>query len=184
MKGKVIPHQGQPDYTKIIMNEIFKRISVRKFEDKAVEQEKIEQILRAAMAAPSAGNQQPWEFYVVKDREIIKNLAGVSPYAGCAAGAPVVIVPCYRTEGLRFPEYDTIDLSIATENILLEITSLGLGGVWLGIAPVAERIQAVDEILGLGKNLHTFALVPIGYPAEERAQQDRYDERRIHYIGR
>ncbi len=164
------------------MNEIFKRISVRKFEKREVEPEKIEQILRAAMAAPSAGNQQPWEFYVVKDKNVIKELSEVSPYAGCAAGAPVVIVPCYKTKGLRFPDYDTIDLSIATENILLEITALGLGGVWLGIAPVKEREEAVDKILGIEDGLHAFALVPLGYSAEDRPQQDRYEESRVHYI--
>ena len=81
------------------MNEIFKRISVRKFEDRPVEQEKIEQILKAAMAAPSAGNQQPWEYYVVRDRETILALSKCSPYSGCAANAPAVIVP---TEGEHF----------------------------------------------------------------------------------
>lgn len=164
------------------MNEIFKRISVRKYADQAVEKEKIEQLLRAAMAAPSAGNQQPWEFYVVTDKEKIKKLSESSPYAGCAAGAPVVIVPCYRTEGLRFPEFDTIDLSIATENILLEIVSQGLGGVWLAVAPVKERMEKVEEVLGIGDDLHAFALVPLGYPAEERPQQDRFDAARIHYV--
>ena len=135
------------------------------------------------MAPPSAGNQQPWEFYVVKNKDVIKELSEVSPYAGCAAGAPVVIVPCYKTKGLRFPDYDTIDLSIATENILLEITALGLGGVWIGIAPVKESEEAVDKILGIEDGLHAFALVPLGYPAEDRPQQDRYEESRIHYIN-
>ena len=166
------------------MNEIFKRISVRKFEDRPVEQEKIEQILRAAMAAPSAANQQPWEFYVVRDREIIKQLSKASLYARPAAAAPVVIVPCMKTEGLRFKETAAIDLSIATENILLEITSLGLGAVWLGIAPTEDRMKKVEDALGIDtEKLRAFALVPLGYPAEERAQQDRFDETRIHYIG-
>ena len=70
------------------MKEIFHRVSVRKFEDRAVESDKVEQILRAAMAAPSAGNQQPWDFYVVTSREKLHALAQVSPYAGCAANAP------------------------------------------------------------------------------------------------
>ena len=79
--------------------------------------------------------------------------------------------------------YDTIDLSIATENMLLEITSLGLGAVWMGIAPIEERVQSVDSILELGEDLHSFALVPVGYPAESRPQQDRFQEERIHWIG-
>lgn len=165
------------------MDEIFKRVSIRKYEDKPVEQEKIEKILRAAMAAPSAGNQQPWEFYVVTDKDKIKALSECSPYAGCAAGAPVILVPCYRTEGLMFPEFDNIDLAIATENALLEITSQGLGGVWLAVAPIKDRVDNVVKVLGTPDNLVPFALVPFGYPAESREQQDRYDESRIHYIG-
>ena len=69
------------------MNSIFHRISVRKYKDRPVEKEKIMQILKAGMQAPSACNQQPWEFYVVTDKEKIKQLSKCTPYAGCAAGA-------------------------------------------------------------------------------------------------
>ena len=165
------------------MNEIFKRVSIRKYEDKPVEQEKVEKVLRAAMAAPSAGNQQPWEFYVVTDKEKITALSKCSPYAGCAAGAPVVLVPCYRTEGLMFPDIAQIDLSIATENVLLEITALGLGGVWLAVTPVEDRVEKVAEVLETPSNLIPFAMVPFGYPAEARPQEDRYDVSRVHYVG-
>ena len=164
------------------MDEIFERVSIRKYLDKTVEKEKIEKILRAAMAAPSAGNQQPWEFYVVTDKEKIKALSECSPYSGCAANAPVVLVPCYRTEGLMFPEFDTIDLSIATENAWLEITSLGLGGVWLAVAPIEDRVEKVKAVLDIPDSLVPFALLPFGYPAEDRPQQDRYDEARVHYV--
>lgn len=164
------------------MDEIFERVSIRKYLDKTVEKEKIEKILRAAMAAPSAGNQQPWEFYVVTDKEKIKALSECSPYSGCAANAPVVLVPCYRTEGLMFPEFDTIDLSIATENAWLEITSLGLGGVWLAVAPIEDRVEKVKAVLDIPDSLVPFALLPFGYPAEDRPQQDRYDEARVHFV--
>lgn len=82
------------------MNEIFHRVSIRKYKKQPVEKEKILQILKAAMQAPSACNQQPWEFYVVTDPEKIQKLSQTTPYAGCAAGAPVVIVPVYRKENL------------------------------------------------------------------------------------
>lgn len=164
------------------MKEIFQRVSIRKYENRAVERSKLEQLLRAAMAAPSAGNQQPWEFYVATDKEKIEALSRCSPYAGCAAGAPVVIVPCYRKSGLRFPEFDQIDLAIATENLLLEATTLGLGAVWLAVAPVADRMEKVEKVLDIGKDLRAFALVSLGYPAESREQQDRWDESRIHYL--
>ena len=163
------------------MNSIFHRVSIRKYEEKPVEQEKITQLLKAAMAAPSACNQQPWEFYVVTDKNVIERLSEASPYAKCAKDAPLVFVPCYRTEGIA-PDYFEIDLSAAVENLLLEADHLGLGAVWMGIAPDEGRMNAVKEVLDIPEYLRAFALVPCGYPAESRAQQDRYEESRVHYV--
>lgn len=163
------------------MKEIFERVSIRKYTDRTVENEKILAILRAAMAAPSAGNQQPWEFFVVRDREKLEALSGVSPYAGCTKAAPVAIVSAYR-EKLWAPAYAQIDMSIAMENLWLACGEQGLGGVWLGIAPVEERMKAVEEILGIPEGLRAFAIFPLGYPAESRKQQDRFDEGRIHFL--
>lgn len=162
------------------MNSIFHRISVRKYEERAVEPEKIEMMLKAAMAAPSACNQQPWEFYVVIDKELIGQLSEVSPYAKCAKEAPVVFVPCFRSEGIA-PEYFNIDMSAAVENLLLEADTLGLGAVWMGISPDEGRMEAVRKVLDIPANLNAFALVPCGYPAEEREQENRYEESRVHY---
>lgn len=163
------------------MKELFERVSIRKFTDEPVEDEKILAILRAAMAAPSAGNQQPWEFFVVRDRAILEKLSEVSPYAGCTKKAPVAIVSAYR-EGLWAQDYAQIDMSIAMENLWLACGGEGLGGVWLGIAPIEERMKAVEEIVGIPAGLHAFAVFPLGYPAENRTQQDRFDESRIHFI--
>ena len=163
------------------MNSIYHRVSIRKFQDRPVEEEKIREVLRAAMQAPSAANQQPWEFYVVTDREKIRELGASTPYASPAVNAPAVIVPVYRKD-CRIQAYAEIDLSIAVENMWLETDALGLGGVWLGIAPLEERMTAVEKLLGIPEGLRVFALFPIGYPAEERPQQDRFDESRIHYI--
>ena len=163
------------------MNSIFHRISVRKYEDRPVEKEKIMEILKAGMQAPSACNQQPWEFFVVIDKEKIQKLSKVTPYTGCAAGAPVVIVPVYHTEGLVAPSFAQIDMAIAQQNIWLETDEIGLGGVWLGIAPIEERMKEVEEIVGIPEDQRAFAIFPLGYPAEERAQQDRFDESRIHF---
>lgn len=162
------------------MNEIFHRISVRKYQETPVTREEILQILRAGMQAPSAVNQQPWEFYVVEDKATLAKLATVSPYAGMTADAAVCIAACYRRDCLR-PEYAQIDLSIAMENIWLETDHLGLGGVWLGIAPIEERMQAVEKILDIPDHLRAFALFPFGHPAEARPQADRFDESRIHW---
>ena len=94
--------------------------------------------------------------------------------------APAAIVSAYRKECLC-PEYAQIDLSIAMENLWLETTDQGLGGVWLGIAPIEERMKIVEEILSIPDNLRAFAIFPFGYPAEEKEQKDRFDLNRIHY---
>ena len=95
--------------------------------------------------------------------------------------APVAIVAAYRKE-CTFPVYAQIDLSIAMQNLWLETEAQGLGGVWLGIAPLEDRMKAVEEILDIPDNMRAFAIFPYGYPAEERKQQDRFDESRIHYV--
>ena len=164
------------------MNSIYHRVSIRKYQDKPVEKEKIEAMLRAAMQAPSAGDQQPWEFYVITDRAKLAALSQVHRYAGMVKNAPVAIVSAYRKE-CWMPEYAPIDLSIAMENLWLETDAQGLGGVWLGIAPLADRMQAVEEILSMPDTLRAFAIFPFGYPAEERKQRDRFDPDRIHWIG-
>ena len=164
------------------MNSIFHRISVRKYQNRDVEQEKIELMLKAAMAAPSACNQQPWEFYVVTNPEKIKALSKATPYAGCAANAPVVIVPVYRKEGLIAPDFAQIDLSIAQENMWLETDAQGLGGVWIGIAPMKELMEEVHKLLELPKEVAVFSLFALGYPAESRAQEDRFHPERIHFL--
>ena len=163
------------------MDSIFSRVSIRKYQNRPVEKEKTEAILRAAMQAPSAANQQPWEFYVVTDKEKLIQLSNVSPYAKMTKDAPAAIVSVYRKD-CAIPAYAEIDLSIAMENLWLETDAQGLGGVWLGIAPVKERMNAVAKTLDLPDSLLAFAIFPYGYPAEKRSQQDRFDPARIHWV--
>lgn len=163
------------------MNSIFSRASVRSFDGCAVEPEKVELLLKAAMAAPSAANQQPWEFVVVTDPQTLKELSACSPYAGCIGQAPLGIVICMRTEGLCAPDYAQIDASAATENLLLEAVELGLGAVWLGIAPGQQRMDAVRSVIGAPDTIQPFALVACGYPDKPVVPADRYSPARVHY---
>lgn len=162
------------------MSAIFERTSVRKYQNKEVEVEKIDQILRAAMAAPSAANQQPWEFYVVKNKERLAALAEKSPYGSFIRDAAVAIVSVYRKE-LMMPEFADIDMAACTQNMLLEVTELGLGAVWVGVAPLADRMESVRQILNVPEHLVPYAIIPIGYPVAEAPQKDRFDATRVHF---
>ena len=163
------------------MQSIFHRTSIRKYQDRLVEKDKIEKILRAAMAAPSACNQQPWEFYVVTNKDKIVELSLVSPYTKFGKDAPLIFVPCYR-EKLITKDYAQIHMSASVENLLLAVDALGLGATWCGIAPNETRMENVRKVLDVPSNLYPFAIIPCGYPAEERKQQDRFEEARIHYV--
>lgn len=163
------------------MADLFHRVSIRKYQDRPVEREKIVEILRAAMAAPSAKNQQPWEFYVITKKDTLEKLSKASPYAGMTANAPVAIISAYRKD-CDVPCYADIDMSIAMENLWLKTDEIGLGGVWIGIAPIEERMELVHKMLDLPENVKVFSMFALGYPAETRPQQDRFDPGRIHFI--
>ena len=163
------------------MNSIFHRVSIRKYTEEPIGKDKIELLMRVAMAAPSAMNQQPWEFYAVTDREVIKDLAACSKYSGFSASAPLMIVPCYRV-AVPAPSFQLIDLSAATENILLEADELGLGAVWMAVAPDDGRIANVRKVLQIPESLVPFCMIAVGHPAEEKKQQDRYDAARVHIV--
>lgn len=164
------------------MKEIFTRRSVRTYLDKPVEPEKIETLLRAAMQAPTAVNQQAWEFVVVTERDIIDRLADVSPYAGMLKKAPLAIVPVGNLETAKVPAMWQQDVSAAIENILLEAVHLELGAVWLGIYPAEDRVQGVADILGLPDHVKTLGILSIGYPKDPYTEApSRYDPAKVHY---
>lgn len=111
----------------------------------------------------------------------LKELAQTSPYAGCTANAPMAFVACYRKE-CRMPEYAPIDLSASVENLLLEADELGLGAVWLGIAPLRERMDKVREVISIPEELEAFAIIPCGYPVQIKNQQNHYEKERVHFV--
>lgn len=164
------------------VNSIFSRASIRKYQSNPVEAEKVDKLLRAGFAAPSAGNQQPWEFYVVTNKMKIQELSNFSPHAQCLADAPLAIIPCYHIKGNFHDEYVLQDMSACSENILLEATELGLGAVWLGAAPHKERCDFVRKALDIPDDLNPFCLIACGYPAQTRRKRNRYCEEKIHYV--
>lgn len=164
------------------MDTIFKRRSVRKYLDKPVEDAQITQLLKAAMRAPSAGNEQPWEFVVLSERDTMVKIMEFHPYAKMLQATPCVIVVCANLQRSKFPEYDywVQDCSAAAQNLLLEAWDLGLGATWLGVYPIPERVQGMQALLKLPGHVVPLCAVTVGHPAEVPPPADTFDEERIH----
>lgn len=163
------------------MNEIFDRYSVREFENKEIPQTDIDNLLQAGMQAPSSNNSQPWEFYVVTDKDLLKELSTVAPHGKPMENAPMGIVLCNK-KPTKSESYVLIDMGICAENIMLEAVSLGLGSVIIGIAPYEQRKEKVKELLDLPEDLEAFAMIAIGYPEGEKVTENRFDPEKVHYI--
>ena len=161
---------------------IMTRTSIRQYKAQAVEQEKIDIMLKAAMAAPTAVNLQPWHFIVITDKKAIGLLSGNQP-----TNAPLLIAVCGNTDkttmenGNKLPDFWVQDVSAATENLLLAAHALGLGAVWTGVYPVMERTAEVANVLNCPPNIIPLAVVRIGYPDEAPEPKDKFKEENISY---
>jgi len=157
---------------------ILARRSVRRYTPEPVTEEQITTLLKAAMAAPSAANRRPWHFVVVTERTILDTLAERHPYAKMLFEAPLCIAVVGEP---AVSDYWVQDCSAAAENILLAAAGMGLGSVWLGVHPRAEREQMVREVLGIPAGLVPLCLIAIGHPAEHPPARTQYDPARVHY---
>lgn len=163
---------------------IMSRTSVRKYVDKPVEKEKIEAMLRAGMAAPTAVNKQPWHFVVVSDKAKLNELSAANPRAGMLKSAPLAIVVCGDMDKAmqgKGQAYWIQDCSAATENILLAAHSMGLGAVWTGVYPMDDRIKPLSETLKLPETIIPLCTIVIGYPAEQPNPKDKWKPENISY---
>jgi nitroreductase len=164
----------------IMDDPILSRRSIRDFTAAPVADADLERLLQAAMAAPSAGNQQPWRFVVVTERGMLEAITRIHPYARMLLQAPLAIVVCGDPSAGRWPDFWDQDCSAAVENVLVEAQSLGLGAVWLGVYPLAERVEGLRELFGVPPEVVPFAVVAVGHPASRKPPADRYDPTRVH----
>lgn len=163
------------------MDSIFTRRSIRRYSERPVAEETVTRLLAAAMAAPSAGNQQPWQFIVIRERATLDAITTIHPHSQMLKQAPLAIVVCADHSRSKYPvDYWVQDCAAATENILLAATGEGLGSCWLGVYPQPERVEALGRLLGLPAGITPVAAIAIGYAAEKPAPVDRFDKTRIH----
>ena len=167
---------------KEIMDYIFQRRSIRKYVDKDVEEENLVLLLKAAMAAPTAANRQPWEFIVVTNREKLSELR--STLHEGQYNAPAAIVVCGNMH-LAFSNKDkdiwVQDCSAAIENMLIAATGIGLGSVWIGLYPQLNKCKPVCRILNIPDQIIPMSVVYIGYPDEYKEPRTQYNEKRVYW---
>ena len=127
-----------------VLEAIHTRRSIRKYVDQPVPEELIQKLLAAAMQAPSARNQQPWEFVVIDDRAMLSKIPEFMPNAAMAAGAPLAILVCADLDLETSPGYWMVDCAAAVEKMLLAAHGLGLGAVWCGVYPRDKRMDGAQ----------------------------------------
>lgn len=156
---------------------IFSRRSIRRYTTEPVSEADIQSLLEAGMAAPSASNRKPWHFVVVTDREMLQALAKAHPFGRMIGNAAVGIAVCGDP---AVSDWWVQDCAAATENILVAVAGLGLGGVWLGCHGRSERERAVRDVLGIPERIGVLSLLSIGHPGEEKEARTQYDPARLH----
>ncbi len=162
---------------------ILTRRSIRKYTNEPLPDLVIHELLRTAMSAPSAGNEQPWHFIIIKNRRVLEQIMKIHPYSQMLKEAPVAILICGDLNLEKHKGFWAQDCSAATENLLIAARAKELGAVWLGVYPRDDRVQGLRRLLNIPDNAVPFALIAIGYPAEVKPREDRYSIDRVHLEG-
>lgn len=163
------------------MESIFNRTSVRKYKKQTLKKSEIDLILKAAFSAPSAANRQPWQFIVIENKDTLKDLSTMTPYASFLKDAAMGIVVCADKNLNDNLDYCQQDLAAATENMLIEAKSLGIGSCWLGVYPNEDRYLAINQYFKLPKGIVPMWMISFGYPDQEEVVKDKLDGEKIHY---
>ncbi|MGO9112768.1 MAG: nitroreductase family protein [Thermoguttaceae bacterium] len=158
---------------------IHTRRSIRKYLIQPVPEELIQTLLAAAMQAPSARNQQPWQFVVIDDCAMLAKIPEIMPNAPMAAQAPLAILVCGDLDLETSEGYWVVDCAAAIENMLLAAHALGLGAVWCGVYPRDRRMDGLRYLVGLPKNVVAHSLVVLGYGGEQVSAENRYRPERV-----
>jgi len=162
------------------LDAIKSRRSIRKFSTQPIKRETIEVLIRAAMQAPSAANEQPWQFIVIDDKRLLHNIPKFSPYAPTQTASAAILI-CGDMNLIKIPDYWIQDCSAATQNLLLAAHDLGLGAVWTGVINLPGRTEGFRTMLNLPTTIEPLGLVVLGYPAQFVKPENRYNKERVHY---
>ena len=162
------------------MDAILTRRSIRKYLPDPVKRDVIENILKAGMNAPSAGDEQPWHFVIIDRHDLLEKISEIHPYAKMLKDTPVAVLVCGDQNVPKFKDFWIQDCSAASQNMLLAAHDLGLGAVWIGIYPAERMVREVRSLLNIPEHAAPFSIIAMGYPAEEKSGRQRYDTSIIH----
>jgi nitroreductase len=166
-----------------VLDAIRTRRSIRQFTDAPVTDEQVEMLLRAAMSSPSAHNQQPWRFVVVRDAERRARLAEATHYSSPVGRAPLGIVVLGDIRDTKAPDFWVQDCSAAVENLLLAAHASGLGAVWIGVHPIEANERNVAAIIGTPEGVVPLCMIAVGVPAAPGPVVDRFKPEYVHAEG-
>lgn len=188
------PQPVAPDPAEVVMSNILSRKSVRSYTADTIPAAVMENLLRAAMAAPSGRNIQPWSFVVLSDTSRYDEIFGDNHNMAMFKQSAAIVVMCADTTVVRPPRDNPDapavqqpngiwrdDMGAVTENLLLAAEAYGLGACWTACYPYVDRMAPVKQALGLPATVVPYSVVPIGYPAGDEQPKDKWDPARIHY---
>ena len=159
---------------------LINRRSIRKYSDKEIPKVKIEKLYKSAMYAPSAMNNQPWQFVVVNQHEKLDEILKIIPQEMLKSAKAAILV-CGDLNLEKNIDYIQQNCSAATQNILLAAHGLGLGSCWIGVYPVRETISGLQKLFNLPEYVIPITLVSLGYPAENPVAEERYKAEKVHF---
>jgi len=158
------------------------RVSVRKYTPDPVPHALIEELLNAAMNAPSSHNGQPWHFFIIEDRQVMNKIPSFHPHCPMLRESPAAIIVCADLKiSIHNGDFWVQDCSAASENLLLAAHALGLGAVWLAVYPKMDIVAALKDLLQLPPNITPLNIIPLGFPTSQRTRPSRYQPSRVHW---
>ena len=155
---------------------IYARRSIRKYEDRPVEKEKLLELCRLGAAGPSASNRRPWAFVAIDDKEVLGKLRASTMFGRYGSSAAIAVCGDRRRMLLMWKSFWVQDCSAGMENILLGAVEMGLGAVWIGVAPIKPAIWFISRTLKLPRHIVPLGIAYVGYPAEEKEPRTQFEE--------
>ena len=156
------------------------RRSIRKYSTEAISDEILNTLLAAGMDAPSALDEQPWHFLVVRNRETLKKLSEFHSHCDLVTEAPTCIILCCDMKLEKLPGFWVQDCSACAQNILLAAHAQGLGAVWIGVHPSQGDVDGIRRMFDLTENIIPFCMIAVGYPNEPYPEKSNFRTDRIH----